>query len=185
MNTRLSILKKFYIRNNRLPTYTEMLILFKVKSRNAVHFIIHKLIREGFLQKQGTQIAPTDEFFSLPVLGIIPAGSPATSEFPSGEKLVLSNQVFSSDTYALKVTGDSMKDEGINEGDTVIIDSKRVPKNGDIVAAYIDNDWTLKYFEKKGTVLVLKPANKKYFVLKPKQQLILGGVVVQVIRKYY
>lgn len=91
----------------------------------------------------------------------------------------------SKDTFALTVSGDSMIDAGINEGDIVIIDNEREPKNDDIVAACIDNEWTVKYLKKEGSHVQLIPANKNYPVLKPKDSLTIGGVVVSVIRTYH
>jgi SOS-response transcriptional repressor LexA len=74
---------------------------------------------------------------------------------------------------------------GIQSGDLVILDKKREPKNGDIIAAYIDNEWTLKYFFNEHGRVYLKAANPKYADLIPRESLINGGVVVKVIREYY
>ena len=87
--------------------------------------------------------------------------------------------------YLWRVSGDSMVGEGIRSEDLVILDKKREPKNGDIVAAFIDNEWTLKYFKKEGKKVALEAANPKYKPLVPRESLTLGGVVVSVIRKYY
>ena len=69
-------------------------------------------------------------------------------------------------------------------GDLVIVERNRTPKNGDVVIAQIDGDWTLKFFDKKGAVVRLIPGNKNYPVLIPKVELKIGGVVTSVIRKY-
>jgi len=75
--------------------------------------------------------------------------------------------------------------EGIRTDDLVVLDKRREPKNGDIVAAYIDNEWTLKYFKKADGKIVLEAANPKYPAIKPKAELKIGGVVTAVIRKYH
>jgi len=77
-----------------------------------------------------------------------------------------------------------MIDAGIHSGDIVIVEKGRQAKTGDIVLAQVDQDWTLKYFrrEKKGVVLVA--ANPKYPKIYPKEELIIGGVVKAVIRRY-
>ncbi|KKS21961.1 MAG: hypothetical protein UU78_C0026G0017, partial [Candidatus Roizmanbacteria bacterium GW2011_GWC2_41_7] len=75
-HNRLQKLKQFYTTNRRLPTYTEMLDLFDFASRNAVFKLIHKWIEEGILEKMGNRLAPTEQFFALPVLGFIQAGTP-------------------------------------------------------------------------------------------------------------
>ena len=87
-------------------------------------------------------------------------------------------------TFVLRVSGDSMIDAGIHEGDLVLIERGREPKNHDIIIAEVDGEWTLKIFEKEGSRVRLVPANKKYSPIYPKNELKTGGVLVAVIRKY-
>jgi repressor LexA len=77
-----------------------------------------------------------------------------------------------------------MRDAGIHRDDLVIVEKGVTPKNGDVVLACVDNDWTLKYYEKRGGEISLVPANPDYPVIRPKGELTLGGVVRAVIRKY-
>ncbi|GAF87955.1 unnamed protein product, partial [marine sediment metagenome] len=87
-------------------------------------------------------------------------------------------------SFLLKVSGDSMIDAGIHEGDMVIIERGAEPRSGDIVLGCVDNEWTLKYFRRaKGTV-ELVPANPNYPVIRPEGELTLGGIVKAVIRRY-
>jgi repressor LexA len=88
-------------------------------------------------------------------------------------------------SFLLQVSGDSMTGEGIMEGDLVIVERERTPKNGNIVVAEVDGDWTIKYFKKQGKTVFLEAANPKYPTIKPKTELRLGGVVTAVIRKYH
>ncbi|MEO6508700.1 MAG: LexA family transcriptional regulator [Patescibacteria group bacterium] len=123
----------------------------------------------------------------IPMLGRIKAG-PATQDASFDEDPVSLDQYLVQHpgyTYLLRVSGDSMIDEGIKQGDLVILDKKREPKNHDIVAALIDNEWTLKYFMNDQGEVYLKAANPKYPPLHPKESLSIGGVVVSVIKKYY
>jgi len=78
-----------------------------------------------------------------------------------------------------------MINAGILEGDLVIVERERAPKNGNIVVAEVDGDWTIKYFRKQGKTVFLEAANPKYPIIKPKTELRLGGVVTAVIRKYH
>jgi SOS-response transcriptional repressor LexA len=78
-----------------------------------------------------------------------------------------------------------MIDALIGEGDKIIVDPSREAKNGDIVAAIVDNEWTVKYFYRRNGKVELVPANKQYPVIYPKESLEIGGVVISVIRKYY
>lgn len=77
-----------------------------------------------------------------------------------------------------------MIDAGILPGDVVIIERGRTPKNGDVVLAEIDREWTLKYYKKEGGTIALVPANPKYPVLHPKEELQIAGVVAAVVRRY-
>lgn len=87
--------------------------------------------------------------------------------------------------YFLTVSGDSMIDALIGEGDKIIVDPNRTPLNGDIVAAIVDNEWTVKYYFRRNGEIELVPANKNYPIIRPKQSLEIGGVVISVIRKYH
>jgi SOS-response transcriptional repressor LexA len=74
---------------------------------------------------------------------------------------------------------------GIHEGDLVIIDKKRQPKLGDIVAAFVDNEWTLKYYKEANGRIYLEADNPNYSPIHPRHELSIGGVVVKVIKEYY
>ncbi len=77
-----------------------------------------------------------------------------------------------------------MIDAGIHEGDMVVVEKGKPARNGDIVIAEIDGSWTMKYYEKQGSTVILHPANKNYPDLHPSEELSIGGVVVGVVRKY-
>ena len=184
---RLNQLKRFYLDHSRLPTYEEMKLIFTLLSKNAVFKIVNRLEDGKMLRRDGSQIVPTNKFFALPVLGHIRAGDP-TMEENYEERLANFNDYLLSSpetTFALEVRGDSMKDEGIKEGDLVIVEKNRSPKNGDVVAAFVDGEWTLKYWQKQDGEITLIPANDSYAPIKPKQSLEIGGVVVSVTRQYY
>jgi repressor LexA len=78
-----------------------------------------------------------------------------------------------------------MTGAGIMAGDLVIVERGREPKNGDVVIAEVDGEWTMKYFRREGKQVVLEAANPRYPVIRPKAELRLGGVVTAVIRKYH
>lgn len=87
-------------------------------------------------------------------------------------------------SFLLKVSGDSMIEAGIFEGDLVIVERGVRPKNGDIVLACVDNEWTLKYLRRTGKEYELVPANPKYPVIHPENELSLGSGVRAAIRRY-
>lgn len=181
----LSKVKKFYSRYKRLPSYSEMLTVFQLASKNAVHKIVHKWIDDGVLQKLNGKLAPTSQFFALPFLGTIKAGAPILAD---EHKSYLTIDEFLIDdpshTFLLKVSGDSMVNAGIFEDDLVIVDTKRSAGNGDIILAEIDREWTLKYLRKLKNKVYLEAGNVKYPLLIPEQELKVHGVIKGVIRKF-
>jgi repressor LexA len=183
----LQQIKSFHSKHRRLPTYTEMLELFGFASRNAVHWVVKKWIEQGLLEKIGNRLSPTASFFALPILGIIQAGSPSVNEYVADDSVSLDQYLVPNPgyTYLLRVQGDSMIDAGIHQGDLVIVDKKRPAKKGDIVAALIDNEWTVKYFENNNGQVYLRAGNPNYSPIYPKNNLVIGGVVIKVIKEYY
>jgi repressor LexA len=121
------------------------------------------------------------------MLGSIKAGPPTQDDQYEADPISLDQYLVQNPghTYLLRVSGDSMVEEGIKQGDLVILDKKREPREKDIVAALIDNEWTLKYFHNKDGQVFLSAANPNYPPLHPKESLSIGGVVVSVIKKYY
>lgn len=184
---RLSLIKKFYRRYRRLPSYSEMLKLFDLASKNAVFKIIHKFIEEGFIKKEDDKLAPTSKFFSLPLYGVIKAGFPIIADedksYLSLEEYLIEDP---QDSFLLKVSGDSMIDAGIFDGDIVIIERSRNATPGDIVLAQIDREWTLKILQKdkKKNTLYLIAANAKYPPFYPQKELQIHGLVRAVVRKF-
>ena len=87
-------------------------------------------------------------------------------------------------TFMLTVSGDSMQDAGIQPGDLVLVEKGRSPREGDIVVAAVDGEWTMKYFAKRNGTICLEPANRRYHTIHPSHSLEIGGVVRSVVRKY-
>ncbi len=123
----------------------------------------------------------------IPLLGKIAAGTPieAISNYDKFIE-VPSSYVSSKDCFALNVQGNSMIDEGIYDGDTVIINKVTDIKNGDIVVALIDKEEaTLKKFRKKGDSIALEPANKNYKIqIYGPDRITIQGKLSALIRKY-
>ncbi len=183
---RLAIIKKFFRKNRRLPSYSEMLKLFNISSKNAVFKIINKLIDLGFIDKDSKKLSPTKKFFALPLLGIIKAGFPILAE-ENKDYLTIDDYLIENPqiSFLLKVSGDSLTGIGIFEGDIVIIERKKDVNTGSIVLAQIDNEWTLKILktDRKKHINYLEAANPKYPPFYPHQELQIYGIVRGVIRK--
>lgn len=189
MNTATAenILRNFFNTYHRLPSYGEMRTLFGFKSKKACFDLAKKLIDTDILGKDATgKLTLNNITTPIPFLGSIQAGFPS----PAEEQLYM-NMSFNEylvnkpeRSFVLRVNGDSMIEAGIKPGDLVIIEKDHTPRNGDIVVAFIDNAWTLKYFQNRKGKVCLVPANPKYPILYPTQELIIWGIVVSVIRKY-
>ncbi len=186
-NDRLSILKRYFKKNRRLPSYSEMLELFGFSSKNAVFKLINKWVEAGFIKKESGKLAPTPRFFALPMLGVIKAGYPILAE-ENRNYMTLDDYLIEDPTSAflLKVSGDSMTGAGIFEGDIVVIERKKQATIGDIVLAQIDNEWTLKILkrDRMKRTNYLEAANPKYPIFWPRESLQIFGVVKAVVRKF-
>lgn len=120
------------------------------------------------------------------IKGQIVAGWPSPAEEELVDSINLDDYLITNReaTFLLKVNGDSMIEAGIMPGDLVLIEKGREIKSGDIVVAEIDSQWTLKRFMKKGGRIALWAANRNYGPIYPQEELILGGKVTAVVRKY-
>ena len=182
----LAKLRSFYREHHRPPSFYEIARLFGYRSKNAAFELINKLIGKGFLKKDRKGRILSDALSGVKLLGSIQAGWPSPAEEELVDTLSLDEYLIKhpEQTYLVKVTGDSMIEAGIREGDLVLVERGRQPKHRDIVIAQIDNEWTMKYYEKAGKEVCLVAANKKYPPIKPKEELNVGGVIIAVIRKY-
>ncbi len=181
-------LAQYFQEYRQLPTYDEMLSLFALKSKGSLYRYVQKFLEDGVLEKGSTgKLLPTDKLFGLRVLGSVQAGFPTTAEEDATASTVSLDRWLIEHpqaSYLLTVSGDSMIEAGIMEGDMVIVDRTRSPKTGDIVVAEVDHDWTMKYYIKRGDRVILRPANQNYPDIHPREELKIGGVVSSVIRKY-
>jgi repressor LexA len=181
-------LRRFVQARRRMPSYTEMLPLFGVRSRNMAFKIVLALARHGYLHKDAAgRLAPTDRLAgTVRVLGAVAAGFPSPAEEALLDTLKLDEFLIARPeaTFLLRVEGDSMLDAGIHPGDLVLVERGRRPRNRDIVIAQVDGDWTMKYYEKDADGVRLEPANARYRTIRPKRSLEVAGVVTCVIRKY-
>jgi len=180
-------INKFYLDNKRMPSYSEAMALLGFKSKNAVFKLVCKLEKEGFLfkDKKGKMV-PKNIFGHIKILGSVEAGFPSPAEEELADTITMDEYLIENKeaTFILKVSGDSMKDAGIIEGDMVIVERNSSPKDGDIVIAEIDKEWTIKYFRKKNGKVYLEPANKKFQPIYPKDELKISAIVKAVVRKY-
>ncbi len=179
--------KQFYWEHHRMPSYGELAKVLGFKSKFSAVYLANKWVEAGVISKDHTgKLSPGKLFMPIRVLGTVQAGFPTPAEEENLDTISLDDWLIGNKeaSFMLKVNGDSMIDAGIHEGDSVILERGKQPKNGDIVVAEVDHDWTLKYYDKKNGKVTLIPANKKYKVIIPKEELKIAGVVNAVIRKY-
>ena len=179
-------LRKFYLEEHRMPSYQELNDIFGFASKKASFEWAKKLIAEGILGKDEKGKLFPKALFAMPHLGTIKAGYPMQAFDFHDDSIDVYNYLHDTtgDIYFLTVSGDSMIDAAISEGDKIIVDPSLSPKNGDIVAAVVDGEWTVKYYFNVHGTIELRPANKNYPIIFAKESLEIGGVVTAVIRKY-
>ena len=172
------------------PTIEEIRKKLKLKAVSTIHEHILSLREKGYLDKENnmprgiTLLSDMSALVEIPILGRITAGQPLevveyADEYISVNKTSIKNP---KEYYALKVVGDSMIDEGIFDGDIVVIKKQSVAENGQTVVAVIDdNEATLKKLYREKDRFRLQPANQ---LMMPfyRTEVEVRGVVVQVIR---
>lgn len=180
--------------NGYSPSLEEIRAYFKLSAISTVHEHIDNLKRKGYLKKEINQargielIDPNLEdnhFVEIQNLGTITAGEPIEA-IEDPEPLLVHKDILSSNGryYALSVRGESMIDEGIHDGDVVVIKEQNTANNGETIIAVIqDNMATLKKYYKEKNRIRLQPANP---TLKPRyyREIEIRGKVVSLIRKY-
>lgn len=182
------IIADFFRENRRMPSYGEMIGLLGVRSKSVVNFWTDKLIDAGIMEKDRKgHLTFTKTSWSIPMVGSIQAGFPSPEEEALGDVIDLDEYLITKPeaSFLLQVSGDSMIGEGIMAGDLVVVEKGRAPKNGDVVIAEVDGEWTMKYYRKQGKLIVLEAANPKYPTIRPQNELKLGGIVTAVVRKYH
>ncbi len=180
-------LESFYKEEKRMPTYSEMMKLFGFKSKNAIFKIVEKMVEAGIVAKDHLgRLIPTESFGEIPKLGFVTAGFPAAVEEELQDTVDLDEMLIKNKslTYMLEVDGDSMLDAHIEKGDMVLVEKCNQAKDGQIVIAEVDGEFTMKYFKKEGNKIWLEPANKNYSPIYPEHSLNVIAVLKAVVRKY-
>ncbi|MBU1037239.1 transcriptional repressor LexA [Patescibacteria group bacterium] len=181
---------KSYIRKNGIsPTFEEIKKHFKLKALSGVYQHIDALIDKGFLIKnenlsRGLELNKQEKMVTVPLLGTIAAGQPIEAiEIPDETITVIKDNFYNyNNLYALRVQGNSMIDEGIFDGDIVVLRKQAIANNGEMVVAIIDdNEATLKKLYREKDKFRLQPANPTLFPLYRKE-VEVRGVVVKIIR---
>lgn len=187
LEQRIAAVRQFHGRTKRLPSYSEMLALFDVRSKQAVARIVDKMIDADIVEKDAAgRLVPGARFKGIRLLGDVAAGFPSPAEEELADVVTLEEYLVEnkSATFLLRVSGRSMIGAGINPGDFVLVDRSKEAHVNDIVIAQVDGEYTMKYFQRRGKKVILMPANPDFSPIEADETLSLEGVVVGVVRKY-
>ena len=185
----LDFIKSFKGKKGYAPSLEEIKKYLKLSSVSTAHHHVKKLQESGYLYKEYNQprsLSPkeTIETIEIPLLGTITAGQPLEAiEMPDETIALTKNEIGRSGKYyALRVEGNSMIEEGIFDGDIVIIREQKVAENGQTVVAIIDNnEATLKKIYREKDRIRLQPSNPTLFPIYRKE-VEVRGIVVKIIR---
>jgi len=182
--------------NGHSPTLQEIADSMGLSSLATVHEHIATLVRKGVIKKydgsvRGLEIVDSryssdGNGLQVPILGFIAAGKPIEPYTDPNASFGVSPMMVSGKkrSFVLQVKGDSMVDEGILDGDFVVIEEHQEASNGDIVVALLENGLaTLKRFFKEATRIRLEPANSSMSPIYA-TNVKIQGKVVGVIRKF-
>ena len=186
----LDFVKKYSVKKGFAPALEEIKKHFRLRSVATIHQHIAALCDKGYIhhqknQPRGVEIIKSERMVNIPLLGTIAAGQPIEAIENREMINIPESQIAKpSEHFALRVAGNSMIDEGILNGDVVIIKKQQTAENGETVVALLDNyEVTLKKIYKEKNGFRLQPANPKF---KPifTRELTIQGKVVNIIRSF-
>ena len=163
----LQFLKRYVSRRGYPPTLREIAQNFRIKWTQGIEKHLRALQKKGYIKRssgaRSIEIMGFSQGRSIPVVGTIAGGKPILAEENIEKTFALSKDLLSGkDNYFLKVQGDSMSKAGILDGDYVLVRPQSMAEKGEIVAASIGDEATVKYFFPEKNRVVLKPANSDF-----------------------
>lgn len=176
------------------PSFREIQAALGLKSVSTVTFHVQNLIEAGYLTnvkgyrgRRALQVVAKEEdaLLSLPLLGAIAAGCPIEA-ITDGETIAVPPVFAGPGHYALKVQGDSMIEDGVLDGDVIIVRQTDTARSQEMVVTLINGEATLKRLVRQKDKIELHPANPNYPVihLSPEDDFRIQGVAVGVIRRF-
>ena len=189
-------IRRYMESNQEPPTMAEIGRQFQMSSSASVHGILLALEREGLIKRipnvsRGIELVEQSinsaEENEIPLLGIVAAGQPIEAILSHDTVPVPKDMQGRGRTFALRVRGDSMIEENIQDGDIIIVASQKTAENGQVVVALIDGNYaTVKKFYREPDFIRLDPANPQFkpIFVKTPERIQIQGVVRGLIRKY-
>ena len=185
-------IKEFTSSNDRPPTFVEIMNGLNYSSLGTINWYIVELEKEGLIErvkgyngKRALSVLEQKMNNELPLLGMVSAGMPLEI-FDNEEYIEVPKSLSSNGNYVLKVNGDSMQDDGILDGDFVVIKKIQIARPGETVVAIVNGEATLKRYYVGSNGIELHPRNSNYSVIDVKKEddLIIQGKVLGVFREY-
>ena len=183
--------------NNQPPTIAEIGEEFQMTSSASVHSILSALEREGLIKRipnvsRGIELVKLEtpessDEFEVPLLGLVAAGQPIEAVLAHETVAAPKSMIGRGRMFALRVRGDSMIEENIQDNDIIIVSSQQTAENGQMVVALIDGNYaTVKKFYREPDFIRLEPANPQFkpIFIKTPERIQIQGVVRGLIRNY-
>jgi repressor LexA len=190
----LQFLKDYRREHGMPPSYEEIRKEFRFASLNSARKHLLQLDRKGFIrspwnnQKRALEIVEKEEApraATLPLLGTVVAGAPLESEEVPETVEIPESLLRRGEHFALRVSGDSMIEDGIHEGDLLVVQSRDTAEAGQTVVALVDGEATVKRFYRAGDKVELRPANARYQpIVADPESVHVRGVVVGLVRQF-
>lgn len=184
-------LQNEYARTHLIPSYSRLMTVFRVRSKNTVGLVMTKLEKNGYVERDAetsgfTRWLPSRRFFAMPLTGSsVPAGRPVLVDDLVKEAITLDEFLVKNPmvTERVVIKDDAMTGASIQQGDIALVEVGRQPKVGDIVLISLNGESTLRYLVKQGRQHVLRSANSDYPDLRPGPSHAIRGVMVGLVRK--
>ena len=185
---------RFQSRHGYPPTYQEVILLFGLKSKSHVHHFIGQLESKGYLKRRAGSargITLRTRQFAIPFCGTVAAGTPVTFEDDAGDLIELTADLVSphDSLYAVAVSGDSMIDALIRDGDLLVVQPAPKVENGQLAVVRVasetfpDGETMCKRFYQRGERVELRSENPRYApMFFPKEDVEVQGKIAAVIR---
>ena len=170
-----------------VPSIREICEACGISSTSSVHLQLENLEKKGYIRRKPSKNRNieileknfyNDELVDVPVVGKVSAGVPTfATEYIESYFPIPITYLKNNDAFMLKISGDSMINAGIYDGDLVLVNKQSTANNRDIVIALIDDETTCKRFFIEDDTIILKPENDLYEPIKCKDVVILGKVI--------
>lgn len=184
----LGRLQDYYADWKSIPSYSALCGILGIASKSWVKAVLERLAKAGFVERTPEGVwVPTREFFARPLAeSSVQAGMPVSVTATHGDFYVIDEMLVNTPslTTMIPVKGDSMTGAGIHDGDVAVVEKRHLAKEGDIVVAIVDGEFTLKTLSREKGKYVLLPANPAFPVIRPQGTLEIFGVLVGLVRKY-